>query len=98
MRHELDDEGRREFFEEQEEDVEGGSRGGNERWASASKHPKEYWIPPTISEHAKRPIARSQAASLPFVIHYLHVPMHELSVVQLSNSWRLRGISDAARR
>lgn len=39
MRHELDDEGRREFFEEQEEDVEGGSRGGNERCLSACHHP-----------------------------------------------------------
>lgn len=40
MRHELDDEGRREFFEEQEEDAEGGSRAGNERCVSACIHPQ----------------------------------------------------------
>lgn len=39
MRHELDDEGCREFFEEQDEDVEGGSRGGNERCLSPCNHP-----------------------------------------------------------
>lgn len=32
MRHELDDEGRREFFEEQGEDGDGGSRGGGGRY------------------------------------------------------------------
>lgn len=36
MRHELDDEGRREFFEEQDEDGEGGSRTGNGRCADAT--------------------------------------------------------------
>lgn len=35
MRHELDDEGRREFFEEQDEDGEGGLRTGNGRCADA---------------------------------------------------------------
>lgn len=34
MRHELDDENRREFFEEEEEDGEGGTRAGNGRYAA----------------------------------------------------------------
>lgn len=44
MRHELDDEGRREFFEEQEEDAESVSRAGYERCVICSTE-HNVWIP-----------------------------------------------------